>query len=47
MPSGGKPDPNKSPLLQPTGLTEVELDKIVLFLNTLTSTEGSTQPKLR
>jgi len=46
MASGGKPDPNKSPLLQSTGLTEVELDKIVLFLNTLTSTEGSTQPKL-
>jgi cytochrome c peroxidase len=46
MASGGKADPNKSPLLQPTGLTEAELDKIVAFLNTLTSTEGWTQPTL-
>jgi len=46
MASGGRPDPNKSPLLQATHLTEAELDKIVLFLNTLTSTEGWTQPQL-
>jgi len=46
MASGGKPDPNKSPLLQPTNLSEAELDKIVAFLNTLTSTEGWTQPQL-
>ncbi len=44
MAGGGKPDPNKSPLLQPTGLTEAELDKIVAFLNSLTSTEPWTQP---
>jgi len=46
MASGGKPDPNKSPLLQPTGLTEAELDKIVAFLNTLTSTERWQPPTL-
>lgn len=46
MASGGKPDPNKTPLMQPTGLTEAEIDKIVAFLNTLTSTEGWEQPKL-
>lgn len=46
MASGGKPDPNKTALLQPTGLTEAELDKIVTFLNTLTSTERWEQPTL-
>jgi len=46
MASGGKPDPNKTPLMQPTGLTEDELDKIVAFLNTLTSTERWEQPTL-
>jgi cytochrome c peroxidase len=46
MASGGKPDPKKSPLLQPTGLTEEELDKIVIFLNTLTSTEPWEQPQV-
>jgi cytochrome c peroxidase len=46
MASGGKPDPNKSPLLQPTGMTEAELDKIVAFLNTLTSTEPWVAPVL-
>ena len=46
MASGGKPDPNKTALLQPTGLTEAELDKIVAFLNTLTSTERWEQPTL-
>ena len=44
MASGGKPDPNKSPLLQPTGLTEEELDRIVAFLNSLTSTEPWVAP---
>ena len=44
MAGDGKPDPNKSPLMQPTGLTEAELDKIVAFLNSLTSTEGWQQP---
>jgi cytochrome c peroxidase len=46
MASGGKPDPKKSPLLQPTGLTEEEIDKIVVFLNSLTSTERWTQPQI-
>ena len=46
MAGGGKPDPNKTPLLKPTGLTEAEIDKIVAFLNSLTSTEGWDQPKL-
>ena len=46
MAGGGKPDPNKSALLQPTGLSEAELDKIVAFLNSLTSTEGWQQPTL-
>ena len=46
MASGGKPDPNKSPLLVPTGLSEAEIDKIVAFLNSLTSTEAWQQPRL-
>ncbi len=46
MAGGGKPDPNKSPLLQPTGLSEAEIDKIVAFLESLTSTETWQQPTL-
>jgi len=46
MASGGKPDPNKSPALQPAGLTEPEVEKIVAFLMTLTSTEPWEQPRL-
>jgi len=46
MAGGGKPDPNKTPLMQPTGLSEAEIDKIVAFLNSLTSTETWEQPKL-
>ncbi|HYN60854.1 MAG TPA: cytochrome c peroxidase [Rubrivivax sp.] len=46
MASGGKPDPNKSAALVPTGLSDVEVDKIVAFLNSLTSTETWEQPKL-
>jgi cytochrome c peroxidase len=46
MASGGKPDPNKSPILRPTGLTDAEIDKIVAFLNSLTSTEPWQEPKL-
>jgi cytochrome c peroxidase len=46
MAGGGKPDPLKSPLLKPTGLTEAELDQIVAFLNSLTSTEPWQQPVL-
>ncbi len=46
MAGGGKPDPNRTPLMQPTGLTEAEIDKIVAFLNALTSTEPWQQPTL-
>jgi cytochrome c peroxidase len=46
MASGGKPDPNKSPLMQNAELSETEIDKIVAFLNSLTSTEPWQQPKL-
>jgi cytochrome c peroxidase len=46
MAGGGKPDPNKTPLMRPTGLSEAELDKIVAFLTSLTSTETWEQPRL-
>lgn len=46
MAGGGKPDPARTPLLQPTGLTEAEIDRIVAFLGALTSTERWEQPKL-
>jgi len=46
MASGGRPDPNKTPLMQPTGLTDEEIDKIVAFLVTLTSTEAWVAPAL-
>ena len=46
MAGGGKPDPNKSALLQPTGLSEAEIDRIVSFLMSLTSTEPWQQPVL-
>ncbi|MBN8508420.1 MAG: c-type cytochrome [Burkholderiales bacterium] len=46
MAGGGHPDPNKSAVLQPTGLTEAEIDKIVAFLESLTSTEPWQQPTL-
>ena len=39
MASGGKPDPNRSPVLQPRNLSEAEIDKVVAFLSSLTSTE--------
>jgi len=46
MASGGKPDPAKSLLLQPTGLNDAEIDKIVAFITSLTSTEKWDPPKL-
>jgi cytochrome c peroxidase len=46
MAGGGKPDPSKSPLLQPTGLTPAEIDKVVAFLESLTSTEPWSAPTL-
>jgi cytochrome c peroxidase len=39
MASGGGKDPNKSPALVDTGMTDAEIDKVVAFLNALTSTE--------
>ena len=46
MAGGGKADPNKSPLLAPRGLSEAEIDSIVAYLKTLTSTEPWQQPVL-
>ena len=46
MAGGGNPDPNKSAVLQPTGLTEAEIDQIVAFLESLTSIETWEQPTL-
>ncbi len=46
MAGGGRPDPNKTPILKPTGLSDAEIDKIVAFLSSLTSTEAWVQPTL-
>lgn len=46
MAGGGKPDPNRSPVLQPRHLSDAEIGKIVAFLNSLTSTEPWVAPKL-
>ncbi|HEY6133632.1 MAG TPA: cytochrome c peroxidase [Rubrivivax sp.] len=46
MAGGGGDDPKKSPLLQPTGLSEPEIAQVVEFLKTLTSTEPWQAPKL-
>lgn len=46
MAGGGKPDSNKTPVLQPRGLSEAELDKLVAFLTSLTSTETWQAPQL-
>lgn len=46
MAGGGKPDPNKSPILRDTQLTDKEVGQVVAFLKTLTSTEKWEQPKL-
>ena len=46
MAGGGKPDPNKSPLLTPTGLTDGEIGKVVAFLKSLTSEEPWEAPAL-
>jgi cytochrome c peroxidase len=39
MANGSSTDPNKSPILNNKNLSEAEIDKIVAFLNALTSTE--------
>ncbi len=46
MAGGGKADPSKTPILQPTHLNEAEIDRIVAFLNSLSSTETWVQPAL-
>jgi cytochrome c peroxidase len=46
MAGGGGADPNKSTLLSPTGLTEREIGQVVAFLESLTSTEEWTPPRL-
>lgn len=46
MAGGGKPDPNKSPILRDTQLSDKEVGQVVAFLKTLTSTETWEQPKL-
>ncbi|MFM9879347.1 MAG: cytochrome-c peroxidase [Burkholderiaceae bacterium] len=46
MAGGGKPDPNKSPILRDTQLSDKEIGQVVAFLKTLTSTETWEQPKL-
>jgi cytochrome c peroxidase len=46
MASGGRDDPNKSPLLTPTGLSEPEIRQVVEFLKSLTSDEPLVRPVL-
>jgi cytochrome c peroxidase len=46
MAGGGNPDPNRTPLMRPTGLTDAEIDKVVAFLESLTSTETWQAPAL-
>jgi cytochrome c peroxidase len=46
MAEGGGVDPNKSPLLQATGLTPQEQAQVVAFLRSLTSTERWEPPRL-
>jgi cytochrome c peroxidase len=46
MAAGGRDDPHRSPALVPTGLTESEIDKVVAFLQTLTSDEPWVAPTL-
>jgi cytochrome c peroxidase len=46
MVSGGKPDPNKDPLLRKVELTDGEIAKIVAFLRALTSDEPLVPPTL-
>jgi cytochrome c peroxidase len=46
MASGGKPDPNKDPLLLPADLTDAEIAQILAFLRALTSNEPLVKPAL-
>ncbi|NNE25282.1 MAG: cytochrome C peroxidase [Saprospiraceae bacterium] len=42
--SGGKPSPNKHPLIVPLGLTQEHLDALMAFLHTLTDEEFMNNP---
>ena len=46
MAGGGKPDPNKSPILRDTLLGDEEVSQVVAFLKPLTSTETWEHPKV-
>lgn len=46
MASGGKADPNKSPLLTNSNFTEAEVAKVAAFLRSLTSDEPLVKPTL-
>jgi cytochrome c peroxidase len=46
MAGGGKPDPANTPLMQPTGMTPQEIDKVVAFITSLTSEEPWQAPTL-
>ncbi|NNK89085.1 MAG: cytochrome C peroxidase [Saprospiraceae bacterium] len=43
--SGGKPSPNKDPLIQPLGLTQEHLDAVLVFLHTLTDETFMNNPE--
>ena len=46
MANGGNDDPNKTPLLVKTGMSDSEIKKVVAFLQTLTSDEKFERPVL-
>jgi cytochrome c peroxidase len=46
MAAGGKADPNRSAALVATGLSDAEIDQVVAFLQSLTSTEAWQPPTL-
>ncbi len=46
MAAGGRPDPGKTDVLQPAGLTDTEIEQIVAFLSSLTSRQAWVQPAL-
>ncbi len=46
MATGGGNDPKKSPILTPTDMSETEIQKVTVFLRSLTSTEPWEPPRL-
>lgn len=46
MANGGNDDPNKTPILTKTGMTDAEVKQVVAFLKTLTSDEKFERPVL-